>query len=303
MSYRILVIALLVWQSTSAVAQEAASNATVWAFNLHDGRSRELFSIPGIVDVSSLAVSPDEQSFLYSGIRDGTDSKVVHLWSCKADGTDHRDLGHGTMPWWSPGGNRIVFARESAEPGVWMMRSDGSDPQIIDRFGSNPQWSLDGLSIAYARRKAATADSLRFMVYHVAEQTFEELAVDAGANTETQGRRIAWSPDLQRISMSETNAGGEGQIRIVQFKNDPPAQQVIHLNANSVNDLLWLSEQRLLISSQKKEQATWQLLTITTADEKDRPTRIPGQPSDRSQTIASRSRDGQTVYCISRSVP
>ena len=59
------------------------------------------------------------------------------------------DLGPGNCPALSPDGKRIAFllnggAVPGAQPGIWVMNSDGSDRRRLWQGSGNPKWSPDG---------------------------------------------------------------------------------------------------------------------------------------------------------------
>src|SRR5262249_1729973 len=58
------------------------------------------------------------------------------------------DLGRGNCPTFSPDDRRIAFmlnpgAEPGAQAGVWVMQADGSERQLVGRYGA-PFWSPDG---------------------------------------------------------------------------------------------------------------------------------------------------------------
>ena len=62
------------------------------------------------------------------------------------DGTDKVTLSDAAPSFvWSPDGDKLVYTRE----GIWTVKADGSDPQLLFNTGSAPQISPDGSTIAF----------------------------------------------------------------------------------------------------------------------------------------------------------
>jgi hypothetical protein len=72
---------------------------------------------------------------------DGT--PMIH--TMESDGSDVLVLVDGSLPQWSPDGQRIIFHRPQGE--IWVMDSDGSNPTFVTN-GSGASWSPNGKSLA-----------------------------------------------------------------------------------------------------------------------------------------------------------
>ena len=82
--------------------------------------------------------------------RDGN----FEVYTMAHDGTDLRRLtdtvSHEDFPTWSPDGSRIVFSRVEGDDGIYVMDSDGGNPQRLTEFeGFEFSWSPDGELIAF----------------------------------------------------------------------------------------------------------------------------------------------------------
>jgi Tol biopolymer transport system component len=107
-------------------------------------------------------------------------------------------------PAWSPDGSEIVFSRTRGgqSSGLWVVGADGTDlRRLVDNAGNegSPEWSPDGLRIAYASDSGSGSD-----LY----------LVDAdGTNVQrlTSGKAFEgdpdWSPDGATIAYARATAG------------------------------------------------------------------------------------------------
>jgi Tol biopolymer transport system component len=154
--------------------------------------------------------SPDGTKIVYdSETATGYDIVVAN-----ADGTDPNVIAAGRDPAWSPDGTKIAYAGDGGS--IWVMNIDGSDAHAVTEgeasgtgtgeyaaYDWNPEWSPDGLSIAFTRglesRSAplpngngTTRVSLQeLMVWHDGSNPTETMLTDAY----TALGEVDWSPD------------------------------------------------------------------------------------------------------------
>jgi Tol biopolymer transport system component len=108
---------------------------------------------PGICQCGSGAWSRDGKRIYFDATTGDSDPlrhlrtrlKVLALEGGRPSVTD---FGHGNCPTPSPAGDRIIFLMNpanaaGAEPGLWMMNSDGSGRRRLGGHG-RPKWSYDG---------------------------------------------------------------------------------------------------------------------------------------------------------------
>ncbi len=94
--------------------------------------------------VRSPALSPDEETvvFVVETVPEDKKKYNTHLWRCKADGTDLRQLTFGdrndTSPVFSPDGKWIAFTSKRGDlPGIYIMPTDGGEARkVVEKDGA-----------------------------------------------------------------------------------------------------------------------------------------------------------------------
>lgn len=157
----------------------------IWVINLDGTGAQMLAPITAIGgDSFGPTWSPDNSNILFSSSRalDGSDGAnnngTANIWVMNADGSNPQPLTQITaasadsnQAQWSPDGNQIVYASNRALNGadqanlnnttnIWVMNADGSNAiplseltvDMADNF--DPQWSPDGLRIAFESSRA-----------------------------------------------------------------------------------------------------------------------------------------------------
>ncbi len=96
-------------------------------------------------------ISPDGERVVYvrTSMDIQRDRQRRELWVVNADGGDHRRLGAGTTPRWSPGGDRLAYIADGQIQLRWM---DTGDTTTLTQLLESPRairWSPDGRHIAF----------------------------------------------------------------------------------------------------------------------------------------------------------
>jgi Tol biopolymer transport system component len=181
-------------------ADDQAHRSFVWVIDASGGDPRPVHRTDAHLDYPTF--SPDGRSIAYF---EGGGDHSNFLRVMNAVGSDSRilvekEFGHIVGLEWSPDGSRLVFAsREVGEPGIWVVRADGTglkqvSPTEFDARwavikgnaeGADPHWSPDGSLISYN-----TADPL--------SGTFDALVIARWDGTPVQefdyGRSGPWNP-------------------------------------------------------------------------------------------------------------
>lgn len=96
-------------------------------------------------------ISPDGAEVVYvrTSMDIMRDRKRSELWIVNVDGSDHRRLGTGSSPRWSPDGTRIAYAADGQIHLRWMDSGETAALTQLTESPSGLRWSPDGRRIAF----------------------------------------------------------------------------------------------------------------------------------------------------------
>lgn len=286
--------------SSFAHAQQTKSiDDAYWvcSYDFKAATATRLFAVPELNSAGSVSYSPDKKLIAFDGNVPGKHStSAAHIFVCKPDGSDMRDLGPGAMPSWSPRGRRIAFSRYSPDHGVWIMDADGSNDRLLDNRGWCAQWSPNGQMIAYTRRLEGAAD---FVIFNLVEDEISAVFGDGSSQFTSFNWNFSWSPDSRRICMKATK-NGQVCVATVNATGAPVLKQ--HLTKdNLIADYTWLDNSTVITPMWSKSARKSQLFQLSIDDSgASVPRELPGQFTDRINTDADVSRSGDTMLFVSR---
>ncbi len=96
-------------------------------------------------------ISPDgaQVAYVRTSMDIMHDRKRSELWIVDADGSDHRHIGTGSSPRWSPDGTRIAYLADGQIHLRWMDTGETVALTQLTESPRNPRWSPDGARIAF----------------------------------------------------------------------------------------------------------------------------------------------------------
>jgi hypothetical protein len=261
--------------------------------------AQKLFAVSQVAKAQWLKVSQDGQMFAFSGTNTANE-RGSRIWTCKADGSNMRDLGRGTMPSWSPRGRRIVFSREAPESGVWIMRADGGEQQILDNHGWGASWSPDGTKIAWHRTVAGAAE---IVIHRIAEDDFDVVFGDRSSGVSQVLRQISWFRNSQGVTFVAQEKNRESICSVRLTDHTPPiVWRYQPQPGTGVWGAEWLDDQTMMILQHINARER-QLFTVTVkADSATavEPIRLSEEFGRRSNESVSASSDGAKLFFLSR---
>ncbi len=208
-------------------------NSRVVVYNLATGESHS-FGARRNTNVSTPAWSPDGSTIVYTiAGENGSD-----LFSSPPSGgsTQRLTAGGGTdnsTPCFSPEGHRIAFTSGRAgPPEIYIMDADGTNVSMFTDYAfstrnyrSNPDWSPDGLTIAY---QSYAPDSLG--VFQIFTMSLRD-HIPVQRTSDGENEDPSWAPDARHLVFSSTRSGVK-QLWVIDTKSGR-LRQLTHGTATS----------------------------------------------------------------------
>jgi TolB protein len=219
--------------SASAIAYATfGENSRVVIYDLRTGESRA-FGQRRNTNVSTPAFSPDGTRIAYTlAGENGSD-----LYSAPvAGGTPLRiTAGGGTdnsMPSFSPDGLRIAFTSGRAgPPEIYIMDADGTNSDMFTNYAfstknyrSNPDWSPDGLTIAYQAYVPDGSGIFQLFTMSLRDRVPHQLT------SESANEDPGWAPDSRHLVFTSSRSGTK-QLWIIDTQSGR-TRQLTHAGAS-----------------------------------------------------------------------
>lgn len=196
---------------------------------------------------AGLAIGPDRRV----AIVEGAESSARGCVSLKADG--RVALGPAQEVSWSPGGSRLAVSRLRPEPGVWLIKVDGSSQRLLDRKGRSAAWSQDGRALAWGREVDGQPN---VVIYDLFEADYDVLWSNPDPDF-VSVLPVAWGPLGKQLLLA--GAGEDGKLRVFVASADDSGSQGPELSLadtkpESVNGG-WLKDEHLVVLVRKEGQS------------------------------------------------
>jgi len=284
------------WQRSQASPSvpPTSTHAEVWAMDSNGQNARRVADAPGFPIINSPEISPDGRVVAVDGWRANESFMAARLLVIDIESGDVDDLGVGAMPNWSPDGSWIAFCKYSNQPGVYVRSLDGQTERHIDPLGWGIQWSPDGWKVAYTRGD-------RFVVHDFVSARSREIVP-----VEWDYTRIywnpTWSPDSKEVCFKARHKQGHDEFAIVSVGSDAATIRR-RISADGFNeDIAWHPDgTRILIPKAAADGVPGQIYAYD-PNKADALSPLVGQPKDRHNGGMCWSRDGKTLFFISRKV-
>jgi beta-lactamase regulating signal transducer with metallopeptidase domain/Tol biopolymer transport system component len=267
-------------------------HSEVWSMGSNGQNARRLAYAPGYHIINSPEISPDGRFVAADGWSAGESLTSARLLVIDIKSGEVDNLGAGAMPNWSPDGKWLAFCKYHNERGVFVRSLDGETERHIDPAGWGIQWSPDGWKVAYSRGG-------RLIVHDLVSARGREIAP-----SDWDYKRVywnpTWSPDSKEICFKASHQQGHSEFAIVNVEDDVPTIRR-RINADGFNeDIAWHPDgTRILIPKAAANGVPCQIYEFG-PDDADEPAPLVGQPQDRHNSGMCWSRDGKTLFFISR---
>ena len=267
----------------------------IWVCQLDTVRktSKILFVLSDCLNAGSPKVSPDGLRIAFDATFPGeavTSDKKIYI--AKLNGTAVRTLGRGTMPSWSPAGERIVCSRYSPQSGVWILQADGTHSHLLDSGGWAGQWSPDGQMIAYTKRETGHQD---LAVYDLIEDRFFSVLAERNQSFREIFWNFAWSPNSEQIAFKSDQG-----VAITNVLKTGTVELIFRENVSFAPNLAWhQATDTIVFAPQYRSLGNERLHYISTTPPSP-PVYVEGQMPDRRNSDATWMNDGKTLVYISK---
>ncbi len=277
-----------------AVKAPAVKYSEIWAMDADGRNARKVARVPDYPIINSPEISPDGTRVAVDGWKTGERNVDAVILIVDIKTGDVENHGKGCMPTWAPNGKSIALCKYGAERGVYIRSLDRKTEVRIDPQGWGIQWSPDGLKLAYIKRG-------QFIVYTSANDSWDIIAPK-----DWDFRFIywnaTWSPDSSRLCFKGKNTRGLEQFAVVNLNGDVEAR----ISGKGFNpDIAWHADGKRIVIPQGAAAGQFGKMVEFNPDDVDEQSKqvgitVKGQPNKRHNGGMSWSRDGKTLFFISR---
>ena len=191
-----------------------------------DGKRIQILASPGSVRFATVAApdwSPDHGRIAME-MSNGAPA-TAHIFVVDTDGKNLKDLGVGCIPSFSGDGNRLVCS--VVGKGVVVMRSNGTEREVLCATGWGAQWSPDGTTIAFAE-----GDNITLL--DVNSRKSSPLLKGDAATRYRSIANLGWSHDSRSITFKGLRQDVVREELSLMPLDSPGELKILHPNAHAV---------------------------------------------------------------------
>ncbi|WP_417848489.1 hypothetical protein [Thalassoglobus sp.] len=274
--------------TTHSIAQDKLT--AIYALDVDGKNARMISDMEGFPSVGSPDVSPDGTRIAFDGWQEGENSGDAQIFILDIKTSKTQSVGYGAMPTWSADGKYLAYS--SYDPrGVCIQAADRVASTIIDPSGWGIQWSPDGKKLAYTSRG-------NFIIYDLLTNSKKTIQPRADNPYRSIYWNSDWSPDSKKLCFKGTLADGTYETAIVDISEDEPKLTVCYAYKGGYgNEFAWHPDGDRITTVKWSKGA--QIHSFKPAANVET-SPLEGQPTDRDNVAVDWSRDGKTLYFVSR---
>jgi Tol biopolymer transport system component len=200
------------------------------------------------------------------------------------------DLGPGAMPSWSDDGQWIAFCRYNPHS-IFIRSLETGQEHLVTQGGWGVQWSPEGTRLAYTRGG-------NLVIYDLTTDVTSEILLSETYSLIYWNCR--WSPDGREICFrGQRKTSGANEIAIVTLGETPQVR--VQCDATYFNpDIAWEPNAARITVPRRSTPGNPGQIYVFDAHSSEDPVRLEGQPVDRDNSGMCWTRDGKTLYFLSR---
>jgi TolB protein len=282
--------------------------AKLYLIDADGSHARRLVTDPEYTEQGSAEWSLDGEKIGFDAHRPllGESWSAAHVFVCRADGKELKDLGPGAMPSWSPDGKRVTFSCYSPR-GVWIMNADGSARELVDASGWGAEWWPKGNQIAYT---TYGSDPFAAAAANIAVRDLDKKT--SRGLLEPRYRQIywgmAWSPDSQWIAFKGVTSDNKAEVAVVHAEGQAKGFRVlVSEGAQGVKHLMdnvsWSPDSKQVLCAFSTPSNPALQLYVVDIQGKSPPEALPRQPEQQSCYSVAWSPDGKQILVAIREKP
>ena len=254
---------------------------------------------PEIHGYASPDWSPDGQWIAFDGWTGR--AETTHCYLIRADGSGFLDIGEGTMPNFSPNGQRLALTWSLN--GMSTMNLKGEDRQVVTPEGWGAQWSPNGKWIAYESR-ARVNGSYSANVTIIDVKTRQRRTLLEGHHATRYSQiywNTAWAPNSRQIAFKGNVKGGQTEIAVTSVDGSSKGFRVVSSETFDP-DMAWHPDGKRLMLAKVSQVHSGKRLFVYDLG-KSKLSLLESQPMDRINHHGVWSPDGRQIVFSSRPVP
>jgi Tol biopolymer transport system component len=218
-----------------------------------------------------------------------------HIFVCRDDGSEMKDLGAGIYASWSPDNKQIAFSIPDQDvskdqAGVWIMNADGKGRQWMFA-GTSPRFSPDGSRILFVsshegNQSIYVYDMIEGMTKKILQEPYQQRPGNA-----------VWSPDGKRVAFVDERTGKFELLMI--DSTGAEKKQTSRFRGVIGGPIAWAPSPKMALWIKSKEPSDPQKLHILDPDTEDSPVVLSQQDAGKFNFDPAWSPDGQRLLFVS----